>query len=300
MNTEYLVKKWLENNLTPAEQEAFDALEDAALYKEIAEEAQRFKVTDKQRVISFDRLNQRLETKKDPRTSWTGIITRIAAILVLGGLSYLAWVSFSTTTISTVVAENRTITLPDESIAHLNQNSQLSFRSYNWEEERALTFEGEAFFEVKKGKQFDVQTAQGTVSVLGTKFNVIASENTFEVTCFEGLVRVIHQKDTVQLPAGKQFKSLAGSTGTQRVATAEPYWLKNRSVFKNAPLAEVLNALEQQFEVKIEYDADQDLYFTGAFTHDTLEKALTSITAPLPIAYTIIDSTKVIISRTDE
>ena len=42
MDKEYLIKKWLNNDLSETEAKAFNALEDADLYKEIIEEAQRF------------------------------------------------------------------------------------------------------------------------------------------------------------------------------------------------------------------------------------------------------------------
>jgi ferric-dicitrate binding protein FerR (iron transport regulator) len=51
----------------------------------------------------------------------------------------------------------------------------------------ALTLE-EAYFQVKKGQTFSVNTTDGVVKVLGTHFNVKQRKNYFEVNCFEGLV----------------------------------------------------------------------------------------------------------------
>ena len=46
MEKEYLYKKWLNDELTPSELEAFKKLDDATLSQEIIQEAQRFKASD--------------------------------------------------------------------------------------------------------------------------------------------------------------------------------------------------------------------------------------------------------------
>jgi ferric-dicitrate binding protein FerR (iron transport regulator) len=47
----------------------------------------------------------------------------------------------------------------------------------------ALTLE-EAYFQVKKGQTFSVNTTDGVVKVLGTHFNVKQRKNYFEVKLF--------------------------------------------------------------------------------------------------------------------
>ena len=64
MDKEYLIKKWLNNDLSETEAKAFEALEDADLYKEIIEEAQRFNGNTHAKVESFDALEKKLESKK--------------------------------------------------------------------------------------------------------------------------------------------------------------------------------------------------------------------------------------------
>ena len=41
-----------------------------------------------------------------------------------------------------------------------------------WKNERSVNLDGEGFFKVAKGSKFDVETSAGTVSVVGTQFNV--------------------------------------------------------------------------------------------------------------------------------
>ena len=69
----------------------------------------------------------------------------------------------------------------------LNELSQLEYNASKWDENRSLELKGEAFFDVEKGKRFDVTTEFGNVSVLGTEFNVLSRDSIFKVSCYEGL-----------------------------------------------------------------------------------------------------------------
>ena len=84
MDKEYLVKKWLNNDLSDTEAKAFNALEDADLYKEIIEESQRFSGNINAKVESFDVLDNKLVSKKIASTNWIKVVSSIAAALVVG------------------------------------------------------------------------------------------------------------------------------------------------------------------------------------------------------------------------
>ena len=84
MDKEYLIKKWLDNALSETETEAFNALEDAALYEEIIKEAKRFDGALEAKVPAFDLIDRQLEHKKSPSVNWLQITLRIAAIFIVG------------------------------------------------------------------------------------------------------------------------------------------------------------------------------------------------------------------------
>lgn len=92
--------------------------------------------------------------------------------------------------VSTDLAEVQTIYLPDSSVVYLNAESSVYYSQKNWQTNRTLTLDGEAFFEVKSGSNFVVNTANGKVEVLGTSFNVRSRAADFEVACKTGRVRV--------------------------------------------------------------------------------------------------------------
>lgn len=297
MDKDYLIKKWLNNDLTEAETEAFEALEDVALYKEIIDEAQGFKGEQQAKVKPFASLDTFLEQKHTPSRNWKKIALQLAAALILGVAVFALLGRDKLNTFDTDFAQNETITLPDNSIVSLNELSHLEYKASNWDKKRILKLKGEAFFDVAKGNRFDVNTAFGKVSVLGTEFNVISRDSIFKVTCYEGLVQVSYNSETIKLPAGTEFVLQSGKANTTNIAVAEPYWLKNMSVFENATMASVFAEIEKQFNITIQTEFEEtDALFTGAFEHNNLENALKSVSQPLNLTYDILN-TKVVIIR---
>ena len=295
MDKEQLVKKWLNNDLSEIESRAFNALEDADLYKEIIEEAQRFNGNTNAKVESFDSLDEKLVSKENNSTNWIKVVSSLAAILVVGFALFTLINKDQISSFKTDLAQNETITLPDNSIVNLNELSQLEYNSSNWDGNRSLDLNGEAFFDVEKGNRFDVNTDFGKVSVLGTEFNVMSRDSLFKVSCYEGLVQVIYNDNEVKLPAGTEFVLSSGKGLKSNIVIAEPYWLKNMSVFEDASFKAVVEELEKQYNIKVQYPSDLNVNFTGAFEHNNLKNALKSISTPLNLTYTVENTNEVII-----
>ena len=297
MDKEQLIKKWLNNDLTDAESKAFRALDEADLYIEIVEEAQRFSGSINAKVESFDILDEQLLSKDKSSTNWIRIVSSLAAILVVGFALFTVLNRDKVNTFETDIAQNETINLPDNSIVKLNELSELKYNASDWDDNRSLILKGEAYFDVEKGQRFDVNTDYGTVTVLGTEFNVLSREGIFKVACYEGLVQIIYSDDKVNLPAGTEFVLSSEATSKSNIAISEPYWLKNMSVFEDAPIIDVIKELIKQYNVRVSYPSDMPINFTGAFEHNNLENALKSITQPLNLTYTIKNNNEVIIGN---
>ncbi|WP_111682177.1 FecR family protein [Winogradskyella tangerina] len=295
MNEEYLIKKWLKDELSEVEAKAFNALENAAFYKRIIDDAQRFSGYLNAKVPSFDSLEMKLTDSKTNTTNWTRVVSGFAAILIVGFALFTLINKDQISSFKTDLAQNETITLPDNSIVNLNELSELNYADSDWDENRTLNLSGEAFFDVEKGMRFDVNTDFGKVSVLGTEFNVLSRDSVFKVSCYEGLVQVIYDNGEVKLPAGTEFILSSGEGKKSNITVAEPYWLKNMSVFENAPIIDVVKELIKQYNVVVSYPSEMNLRFTGAFEHNNLENALESITKPLNLTYTVQNNKKVII-----
>jgi len=300
MNREELIKKWLDNDLSSLELKAFNALDDAQELNKLSDCMKAFKAPEFDSSETFEGIKHAIQSSQiEYSTSWTKQLLRIAAIFVIS-FSVYYYTTTLDTNISTVVAEKTSIELPDASLATINALTDISFNKKNWDKKRAIKLDGEAYFKVAKGATFDVETPIGTVSVLGTQFNVKHRDNLFEVVCYEGSVNVNYNTTDTILKPGDSFLLLDGKIiATEKENTKNPYWINDQSYFKSMPLSYVLNEFERQYNIKVESQkVDTKQVYTGSFVHDNIELALKSITLPLNIKFSKKDpSTIVLISE---
>ncbi|WP_289039041.1 FecR domain-containing protein [uncultured Zobellia sp.] len=281
--------KWLNNDLTEAELAEFKKSAEYASYERIIAasgqlEAPAFDANEalmalkNQRTLKDTKVVQLHPFKKFLR------IAAAAAVIMFGSYFYLNSLDEN---IVTEYAENKEITLPDNSKVQLNADSELSFSERKWSKERNVELKGEAFFKVAKGERFTVETKDGVVAVLGTQFNVENRPGFFEVTCFEGLVSVTFNDKETKLPAGNSFLVIDGKITQVPVSKTEhPSWINNESTFKSVPLKYVLSEFERQHNVTVEIkDINTEQLFTGTFNNTDVDVALKSISAPSQIKF---------------
>ncbi len=302
MNNERLIEKWLSGKLTDVEQKAFEKTEDYNLNKKIIESARHFKAPSFSPEKGFDALKIRMKRKETPvlKLHSYKLLIRIAAIFLIFFSFFALYRYNSFSTVETLASQKTVFELPDKSVATLNSMSKISYSKYKWKNKRTVKLEGEAFFVVAKGSRFDVLTSGGTVSVLGTQFNVKNRENYFEVKCFEGIVSVNNNGKIQQLTKGETYREINNIITLESTKNSNPNWLTNISSFKSVPLYEVLNELERQYNVNITTQKiDTNRLFTGGFTHDDLEQALIAITIPFGLTFEINNFNKITISHSE-
>lgn len=303
MDKEYLIKKWLADELTEVELTAFKELDDYEMHTKILDGAQYFKASDVSDIADVNAVYERMNNwKNNPpsKKKWYTSLVRIAAIFIVAlGVSFYFFTNRDTT-IETLASQKTTIDLPDASEVIINSKSSIVFNKNTWSDKREVNLEGEAFFKVKKGSSFDVITTAGKVTVLGTQFNVKYRENYFEVKCFEGLVKVKSKECDRNLRAGNTVRIIDGNLTFETINLNLPQWLNNISSFKSVPFYEVIKEFERQYDVTIIMNnIDDKLLFTGGFVHNNLQDGLKSITLPLDLTYTI-ETTKRIILRNNK
>ena len=290
MEKDYLIDKWLNEGLTASEMETFRKREDYEDLVAILEHAKMFKASGFSKVDDFESVGSKLEARRNLRSgsTWIKPFLRLAAVLLVGiGLFYLLF-NDDIIRIETIAGEKMQIELPDASVVVLNAASEISYDRDRWEDERRIELKGEAFFDVSKGSSFEVVTLAGTVTVLGTEFNVRQRSNHFEVHCFEGRVEVSTKvyKDT--LLAGEHFNLLGERLVVGKNQHTKPQWMENISSFQGVPLSLVIGELERQYDIEVKLEGDQaDMLFTGGFEHQDLENALKAITQPLNLNFRI-------------
>ena len=177
--------------------------------------------------------------------------------------------------------------MPDNSKVWLNDYSTLQYDSKGFQNERTLTLEGEAYFDVEEGSSFTVQTDLGSVKVLGTTFNVDSREGHFSVECYSGKVGVTGGSSYVEILPGQRVilveNELRKSSGKKGAK-----WIQGMFTYEDALLSDVVGELERQFDIQIEINENhRTLKYTGFFHEEDLQKALTSVFWPLKLKFEI-------------
>jgi len=175
------------------------------------------------------------------------------------------------------------VELPDGSRATLNAESQIKYRGPFWSGKRIVELDGEAFFEVEKGKAFIVETTKGTVEVLGTSFNVNSYGDSFVVNCYTGKVKASVKGKDIVLTPGKSAKWENGRLQQQEFdANTQQDWRNGFFEYKNTALEEVFAEMERQFEVDITApDSILSRKYTGFYNNNNLDSALYLVTWPM-------------------
>jgi transmembrane sensor len=295
MNNQQYKEKWLAGNLTEAEKAAFEKTEEFRSLQRMDAALKQFQPKSFTAEHVFDRIKaRRQKSARVISVNW-GMVYRIAALLVIGIglLFYLNSTLFKQTInevqYSTKAGETKFVTLPDNTVVTLNALSSVTFSEINWSTNRTINLEGEAYFDVVKGGSFQVITAAGTVTVLGTRFTVKDRANFYEVICYEGRVAVRGSADPVQLTRYDFYRE-TGQTITKAVIAGDsaPAWISHESSFLSVPYYEVLRELERQYNISVHVKhVDTLQVFTGKFPNDNLTTALQTITIPLNLSYQV-------------
>ena len=179
------------------------------------------------------------------------------------------------------------ITLPDGSTVFLNNNSKVSYAS-QFDDEREIFLEGEAFFEVKKDstKPFLVNSNGLVTKALGTSFNIKAHKGKkVEVGLVEGKISVASVSEDKDIriigdQGGKAvFSATDGQLDISKYEDMDFYkWTKRILVFKAAGFDEIENALENWYDVDISVrNLNRAITYTGEFPSESLESILARI-----------------------
>lgn len=213
-----------------------------------------------------------------------------AAILVIGlGLGAVASLTMRGAplrprTLETGIGEVATVTLEDETVVHLAPESRLEFGGGG--NERGVTLFGRAYFAVTSDPShpFRVRLPNGTVQVLGTRFDVDSRGEEVRVAVVEGVVEMESDGGRARVEANQL--GVASGDDTPTVQTVEDVfdvidWLGRFLAFESTPLSEVALEIEHRVGLHIEI-ADSVLArrtVTGWFGDQAPEELLDGICA---------------------
>lgn len=222
------------------------------------------------RVELFEKVGK--QNKKQLKFNFIYKVASIALIVILLsttiylGLSHkepkVALLTYQEYTSS--VGEYREILLPDGTVVYLNSGSILLAPEKFISDERKVLLFGEAYFKVAKDehKPFRVKTNLMEVEALGTEFSVISflSDNSVRTTLVEGSVKLSSNNpdkniEQILLPNQQSFYRPSMDSIYVKTVNTSSYtsWITGALIFDDMPFMHVVQRLQIQFGVNIQY-----------------------------------------------
>ncbi|MBK8505628.1 MAG: FecR domain-containing protein [Saprospiraceae bacterium] len=191
----------------------------------------------------------------------SGIAASLLVLITL--LTGLLLPRTSKAIVQTEYGEQQTLELADGSKVLLNANSQMIFqKTWSDQETREVWLEGEAFFDVQKkpttGQGFKVKTDDITIEVLGTSFNVNNHGDKTSVYLEEGEIRLyfLQLDSTILMQPGDliRYHKISGRIIYEHQVHTDLYtsWKNGVLIFRDSPLREVLEKIEETYGVEFE------------------------------------------------
>lgn len=292
----YNLAKWLAGEMSEKELIAFQQTPDYATYVKIASYSSELKVPDFDADLLYQNTIKHKKASPKVISFYQSKWFKIAAFLViLLGLSFL----LQNTITATELAENgkkTSFSLPDNSQIVLNSGSKIQYRKWNWDNNRKLELNGEAYFKVAHGKKFEVNTNLGKVTVLGTQFDVKSRNNRFDVTCYEGRVKVQYKDKTVIITKGTLVSFDADYFDRQTITNTKPEWTSNQIIFRKENLKTIIEELERQYDCKIVLNSEKNnQLFTGTLPSNSIKTALEIVAATFHMKISKFENQKYIL-----
>ncbi len=278
MKDDVTLARWLNDEMDANELKEFKASPEFATYQRIREYSAQLTAPEADMDTLYQNISRKRNTQGTKVRKLNPWLPRIAAMLVLAlGATYFLYTTKTTTEIAGL-GERKEFMLPDNSQVVLNAGSEATYRSWNWDGNRKIELDGEAYFKVAKGEKFDVVTDMGTVTVVGTQFNVKARGDRFDVTCFEGKVKVVGGKESILLTPGKSIAFVKGKMmQVPAEENAQPGWITYETTFANEQPVNVIEEMERQYKMDIELKAKlpaDSKGFTGTIPMNDMDTAL--------------------------
>lgn len=235
------------------------------------------------------------DTRKSPKLSWwQGFALASCYALVALAFTYMSpSENIGTQRFETAAGEFRTIDLEDGSILELNTKSTVEIH-FSKDKRELTLIRGEAYFAVEpdKSRPFIVDVGNGSVTAVGTAFNIRRDNELTSVTVTEGIVDVelakrlddkFYTPEKRRVTIDQQVKLGERGLSPVRNITAERSvaWRDKTLVFNNTDLPSAVKELSRYLKTPVVADASlADITISGTFSlahpDDTLDAIVTS------------------------
>ena len=188
-------------------------------------------------------------------------------------------------------------TLVDGTKVWLNSKSTLTYDTLFSNNERFVTLEGEAFFDVTSDvhKPFKVKIGDYVIEVTGTEFNVNSYDH-FETSLLSGSVTIKNEKsgNSINLKPMECVHEIDNVFIVSQVNENDLLWKKGILSINNKTIDEIIPILERYYEMRFiieNKNFDKDKKYTGKFRiEDGVEQILQILQIQNNISYRIENS----------
>jgi len=239
---------------------------------------------------AWNKIQSKINTDKS-KIGFTWLKLAAAIVIALGVGFSLQNLYQSEKSIEFTSNQNKSvIQLPDGSVITLQPNATVKYAD-NFSENRIITLEGDAYFEVSKSEiPFSVQFGPQAVTVLGTKFTVQQSTNQNRVTVVEGKVEVTDLNESILLTNNQAVVYNTKTGGFSEIESADLNdiaWATEIFEFNETKLGDAVKILEKHFQAKIilKNETLANCTITGTFKDKSLNDIIKNISAVLNLKY---------------
>ncbi len=247
--------------------------------------------------IADDQSEAKVVPMRRPRY-WRGIaiaasvfIIAVCSILFLPRTGIIGKAVVATSTL-----DRKQVSLADGTIVWLNGDSKLEYSKDFGRENRRVELTGEAFFDVTQNpdQPFEIIMPSGTVTVLGTSFNVrdYANEPDAEVQVKTGRVKFKSNQSEAHLVLnpGEAGVLNKAKNALKMIPNASPNnlaWQSKVLSFTSIPLSEVLELVEGVYgvEILLENEDLADCTITANFSEEEVTRVLYILGRILDMSY---------------
>lgn len=336
--------RWIKGNASDYEKQRWDAWEqEDPAHRELSSYAEifyqmRLELDPAEDLeIQLNKLNQRIVRAKEKKNrtvfskmqhnrSLKGYRASVAATIVLF-LSMLSLLYLYNPTASpdendellfktaeTGYGETSSLKFSDGSLIRLNAKSSLRYSLEQFNSSRVeVWLQGEGYFDIVSNpggnkREFIIHTADGNISVLGTKFNVNTRFQKTSVVLEEGRVEVSKNDSPHMEAAGKILQpgeravidKYSSDIVLQKV-DVEMFtaWIDGEMKFHNSSLKDIFTSIEAIYNVKLDVESPELLKYqiTGTVQNPDLQILLTGIQEILDLQIEQVTNEKFLISR---
>lgn len=243
-------------------------------------------------VENNDQAWQKFQTAIEPKAkmkvtySHTRILAYAAVIglFILSGIVLFTFNSNSKTLLTsanntTIAGEMKELKLADGSIITMNGASNVSYELTA--DQRKIKLTGQAHFEVAPNKYapFIIETKKGTITVLGTGFDVVAYPNKeLSVSVNHGKVSVENNSAKIILTQGMAASTKGNELSSIAMDSTTVQWRGKFLTFNEANVQTVINTIENKYNVELVSNENlKSKKFTGKFQQNASLKEILDV-----------------------